>query len=78
MKGQDAARLVEVLVQCPALAHLGLSWNDIGPARAERLAGVLAQCAALAHLDLSYNGIGTVGEGRLRSSWRGQASELRL
>jgi hypothetical protein len=39
---------------------------------------VLAQCTALAHLDLRTNDIGTVGQGRLRASWRGQASGLRL
>jgi Ran GTPase-activating protein (RanGAP) involved in mRNA processing and transport len=32
----------------------------------------------LAHLNLSINGIGTVAGGRLRASWRGQASGLVL
>ncbi len=45
---------------------------------AERLAGVPAQCPALAYLDLSYNDIEAVGKGRLRASWRGQASGLVL
>jgi Ran GTPase-activating protein (RanGAP) involved in mRNA processing and transport len=67
-----------VLAQCPSLTHLHLMGNDIGPAGAKSLAGVLAQCAALSHLDVSYNDIGTVGKGRLRASWRGQASGLRL
>jgi hypothetical protein len=71
-----AERLAGVLGQCPALAHLDLSYNDIGAAGAESLAGVLAQCTALAHLDLQYNGIGTVGKGRLRASWRGQATGI--
>jgi hypothetical protein len=39
---------------------------------------VLAQCPALAHLDLQCNGIEAVGKGRLRASWRGQASGLVL
>jgi hypothetical protein len=40
---------------------------------------VLAQCTALAHLDLrEHNDIGNVGGGRLRASWRGQASGLLL
>jgi len=39
---------------------------------------VLAQCASLAHLDLQDNDIDAVGEGRLRASWRGQASGLLL
>jgi hypothetical protein len=73
-----AERLAGVLAQCAALAHLDLYNNQIGPAGAESLAGVLAQCPALAHLNLRANGIGTVGEGRLRSSWRGQASGLVL
>jgi Ran GTPase-activating protein (RanGAP) involved in mRNA processing and transport len=59
-----------------SLAHLDLSWNQIGTGGAERLAGVLTQCTALAHLNLGGNRIGTVGEGRLRASWRGQASGL--
>jgi Ran GTPase-activating protein (RanGAP) involved in mRNA processing and transport len=67
-----------VLAQCQALAHLNLRGNGIGPAGAESLARVLGQCAALAHLNLSYNQIGPDGEGRLRFSWRGQASGLRL
>ena len=73
-----AESLAGVLTQCAALAHLELASNAIGPAGAKSLAGVLAQCAALSHLDVSYNDIGTVGKGRLRRSWRGQASGLRL
>jgi hypothetical protein len=37
---------------------------------------VLAQSQALAHLNLRDNDIGPAGEGRLRASWRGQASGL--
>ena len=70
--------LAGVLGQCAALAHLDLSENEIGAAGAESLAGVLAQCAALAHLDLRGTGIDAVGEGRLRSSWRGEDYGLRL
>ncbi len=73
-----ADRLAGVQVQCTALTDLDLGYNQIGDAGAERLAGVLAQCPALVHLDLRINRIGTVGEGRLRASWRGQASGLRL
>jgi len=64
-----------VLAQCPALAHLDLSYDvelfpgltgfehyhGIGAAGAESFAGVLAQCAALAHLNLSGNEIGDSG-----------------
>ena len=47
MKGQDAARLAEVLAQCPALAHLDLSFNsNFGAAGAERLARVLPGAGA--------------------------------
>jgi Ran GTPase-activating protein (RanGAP) involved in mRNA processing and transport len=73
-----AERLAGVLPQCPALAHLNLCCNRIEAAGAERLAGVLAQCEALAHLNLRANDIGTVGVGRIRASWRGQASGLVL
>jgi Ran GTPase-activating protein (RanGAP) involved in mRNA processing and transport len=61
MRRQDAERLARVLEQCPALAHLHLSGNQIGDAGAESFAEVLAQCAALAHLNLRYNGIGSAG-----------------
>jgi Ran GTPase-activating protein (RanGAP) involved in mRNA processing and transport len=71
-------RFAGVLAQCAALAHLHLAGNQIGEGGAEKLAGVLGQCPALAHLDLRFNHIGTVGEGRLRASWRGQASGLVL
>ena len=50
-----------VLVQCPALVHLDLSENGIGPAGTESLAGVLGQCAALVHLNLRENQIGEAG-----------------
>jgi Ran GTPase-activating protein (RanGAP) involved in mRNA processing and transport len=70
--------LAKVLGQCRMLVHLNLLGNLIGPGGAESLAGVLAQCTALAHLDVRVNDIGTVGEGRLRASWRGQASRLLL
>ena len=73
-----AESLSGVLAQCTALAHLNLKYNQIGSAGAESVVGVLGQCAALTHLDLQYNGIEAVGEGRLRASWRGQASGLVL
>ncbi len=64
-KGRGVDWLAGVLVQCPALAHLDLSYNDIEAGGAERLAGVLGQCAALAHLNLEGNKIGYTGEERL-------------
>ena len=73
-----AESLSGVLAHCAALVHLNLCSNFIGAGGAERLAGVLAQCTALAHLDLSDNNIGNAGKGRLRASWRGQASGLVL
>ena len=36
------------------------------------------KCTALTHLNISCNGIGTVGEGKLRDSWRGSAFGLLL
>ena len=71
-----AESLAGVLAQCPALTHLNLRGNGIGADGAEGLEEVLEQCPALAHLDLSNNGIEAVGGGRLRASWRGQASGL--
>jgi len=72
-----------VLPQCPALAHLNLEYNEIGPDGAESLAEVLVQCTALAHLNLEYcgglgNGIEADAAERLRASWCGQASGLLL
>ncbi len=52
-------------MQCPALAHLDLSSNDIGTAGAESLGGVLPQCRALASLKLAWNWIGNEGAERL-------------
>jgi Ran GTPase-activating protein (RanGAP) involved in mRNA processing and transport len=65
-------------LQSATLAHFFLGTNQIGDNGAEFLAAVLGQCTALAHLDLCDNDIGTVGRGRLRASWRGQASGLVL
>jgi Ran GTPase-activating protein (RanGAP) involved in mRNA processing and transport len=73
-----AERLTGVLTQCPALAYLDLSYNVICDAGAESLAVALGQCAALDQLELRGNGIEALGKGRLRSSWRGQASGLVL
>jgi Leucine-rich repeat (LRR) protein len=76
--GDAGTERLGVLAQCPALAHLNLSDNRICEGCAESLAGVLAQCPALAYLNLLSNDMGTVGKGRLRASWRGQDSGLRL
>ncbi len=73
-----AESLAGVLPQYATLANLNLFYNQIGEAGTESLAGVLAQYPELNHLDLSINGIEDVGKGRLRVSWRGQASGLRL
>jgi len=43
--------LAGVLVQCPALAHLDLSGNDLSDGMS-KLAKVLPQCTSLAHLNL--------------------------
>ena len=63
IKEKGAERLAEVLEQCPALGHLALGCNNIGPGGAERIARVLLQCPALAHLDLGGNNIGMCGGG---------------
>jgi hypothetical protein len=56
-----------------------LSWDRSRRSiEACRSAGALQQCPALTHLNLEYNGIEDVGKGRLRVSWRGPASGLRL
>eukprot|EP00961_Rhodomonas_salina_P106094 1428960-Rhodomonas_salina.1 len=47
------------------LAHLDLSFNQIGDEGAGRRAEVLGECKALAHLDLRGNQIGDEGAGRL-------------
>jgi Ran GTPase-activating protein (RanGAP) involved in mRNA processing and transport len=79
IEAAGAESLAGVLGRCRELVHLNLSSNWIEAGGAESLAGVLAQCTALAHLDLrEHNDIGNVGGGRLRASWRGQASGLLL
>jgi hypothetical protein len=47
------------------IAHLDLSYNQIGPPGALKLAGVLPKCAALVYLDLSGNYMGADGAGTL-------------
>jgi len=42
-----AESLAGVLGQCASLAHLNLSYNEIGDGGAESFAGVLTQCTAL-------------------------------
>ena len=54
---QIHTRLARVLALCPALVHLDLSGNQIGPDGTESLAEVLPQCTALAHLNLRGNRI---------------------
>jgi hypothetical protein len=57
IEGQDAERLAEVLAQCPALAHLDLSFNsNFGAGGAERLAGVLGRCRELENLTSAQPG----------------------
>jgi hypothetical protein len=68
-KGRGVDWLAGVLVQCPALAHLDLSYNDIEAGGAERLAGVLGQCAG-------FNGISDAGAERLTESWSGPEGGL--
>jgi Ran GTPase-activating protein (RanGAP) involved in mRNA processing and transport len=69
MKGQDAERLAEVLAQCPALAHLDLSGNEIEDEGAENFAGMLAQCTALAHLNLEDNASALLVQSALQRVW---------
>jgi Ran GTPase-activating protein (RanGAP) involved in mRNA processing and transport len=76
IRAAGAERLAGVLGQCAALTHLDLRYNVIYNKGALILAGVLPQCAALTRLDFRDNGISAVGGGRLRGSWRGQASGL--
>jgi hypothetical protein len=58
---QPGQKGLAVLGQCPALAHLNLSNNQIEAAGEGSIASVLAQCAALAHLNLCNNNIGAGG-----------------
>ena len=84
IRAAGAESLAGVLAQCPALTWLRVAWISLfsplslqesdDDAGAERLAGVLPQCPALARFDLGSKDISTVGQGRLRGSWCGQAS----
>ena len=50
-----------MLWQCPLLAYLNLSQNEIDDSGTQRLAEVLPQCQSLAHLNLDHNWIATEG-----------------
>jgi hypothetical protein len=54
---KGAARIAELLVQCPSLTHLNLSLNKIGDAGVESLAKAISKChnLALNDLELAYN-----------------------
>lgn len=52
--GPILGRLVEFV---PKLAHLDVSWNQLGPLAAEALAGGLAPGGHLISLDVSWNGL---------------------
>ena len=77
-KLQIVLRQLTLMTERCLISTLELSRCKIEGQDAESLAEVLVQCPALAHLHLSRNDIGTVAEGRLRASWRGQASGLVL
>ena len=52
--GAVLGRLLEFV---PNLAHLDVSWNQLGPLATEDLAGGLVPGGALLSLDLSWNGV---------------------
>ena len=67
----------QALGQCPSLAHLDLSYNDIDDEGAGRLAAALGQCPSLAHLNLGSNDIGAEGAERL-DAVAGQCPSLEI
>jgi hypothetical protein len=73
-----AESLAGVLGQCAALAHLDISFNQIGDAGAESLAEVLGQCAALAHFILRGDWIGNAVAESLTESWIGLEGGLKV
>ena len=54
-----------MLLQCPRLSVLELSYNQIVAEGARSVTGVLSQCPELSTLDLPDNQIGAEGAGRL-------------
>jgi hypothetical protein len=61
INGRAVGTLSTLLKQCPELAYLDLSHNDMGPEGKERLADGLRSCTSLYALLLTSNSIGRVG-----------------
>jgi hypothetical protein len=69
-----AEKLAGVLAQCTALAHLDLSWNQIGDRDGQRLARVMTQCPSLTYLNLRGNCFTSFStRGSLRALWCGES-----
>ncbi|KAL0042870.1 hypothetical protein WJX79_002046 [Trebouxia sp. C0005] len=73
--GPVLGRLVEFV---PKLAHLDVSWNQLGPLTAEALAGGLAPGGHLVSLDVSWNGL-EAGAGLIAAALqKGGGAPLRM
>ena len=73
--GPVLGRLVEFV---PKLAHLDVSWNQLGPLTAEALAGGLVPGGHLVSLDVSWNGL-EAGAGLIAAALqKGGGAPLRM
>ena len=73
--GPVLGRLIEFV---PKLAHLDVSWNQLGPLTAEALAGGLVPGGHLVSLDVSWNGL-EAGAGLIAAALqKGGGAPLRM
>ena len=65
LKGDGLQRVKEVVLQCPGLTHLDLSFNTFGSAEMDALVGMFSQCTLLMTLNFDGNDMDHVTDGDL-------------
>ena len=65
LKGDGLLRVKEVVLQCPGLTHLDLSFNTFGSAEMDALVGMFSQCTLLMTLNFDGNDMDHVTDGDL-------------
>ena len=65
LKGDGLQRVKAVVLQCPGLTHLDLSFNTFGSAEMDALVGMFSQCTLLMTLNFDGNDMDHVTDGDL-------------